>query len=283
MTVVGLSLASAVLFGAMAVALRVAITRGRPTEAGALFTLLPALVVALVATALTSDWDLGSAWPYLIAGLLAPGISQITFTHAVRLAGSSRASVTVGTAPLFGGGMAIALLGEPVVAGLVVGAILIVSGGSLLVTEQGRPGHVRTLGIALALLTSAVFSGRDVFVRWLGTEVSDTDPALALTATLVTGIGVSLVYLRARRATVSLTTLPPFLLPGVLMGLSYVCLFEAFFRGRITVISPIVATEALFGVVFSALLLRHTERVGRKLVLGALLVVLGGVLIGLSR
>ena len=40
--------------------------------------------------------------------------------------------------------------------------------------------------------------------------------------------------------------------------------------------------NSLWAVAFSALLLRH-ERVGAKLVLGALLVVLGGVLIGLGR
>jgi len=69
---------------------------------------------------------------------------------------------------------------------------------------------------------------------------------------------------------------------GVFFGLSYIAIFEAYFRGRVSVVSPLAATESLWAVAFSALLLRH-ERVGPKLVLGALLVVLGGVLIGLGR
>jgi len=75
----------------------------------------------------------------------------------------------------------------------------------------------------------------------------------------------------------------PFVPPGVLFGLSYVSLYEAFYRGRLSVVSPLVATESLFGVGLSALFLRHVEGVGRRLVLGAGLVVAGGILIGLSR
>jgi uncharacterized membrane protein len=67
---------------------------------------------------------------------------------------------------------------------------------------------------------------------------------------------------------------------GVVFGLSYVSLFEAFYRGRVTIVSPIVATESLWGVVLSILLLRHTELVGRRVLIGAVLIVAGGVLIG---
>ena len=73
------------------------------------------------------------------------------------------------------------------------------------------------------------------------------------------------------------------LLPGAFVGLSYIALFEAFYRGTVSVVAPIVATESLFGVLFSALLLRRTERVGPRLVLGAALVVTGGALIAVFR
>jgi drug/metabolite transporter (DMT)-like permease len=44
-----------------------------------------------------------------------------------------------------------------------------------------------------------------------------------------------------------------------------------------------VATESLFGVVFSALLLHRSERIGPRLVAGAALVVTGGALIAVVR
>jgi len=49
------------------------------------------------------------------------------------------------------------------------------------------------------------------------------------------------------------------------------------------VVAPLVATESLWGVGFAAVLLRRSELVGPRLVLGAVLIVAGGVLIGLSR
>jgi len=48
-------------------------------------------------------------------------------------------------------------------------------------------------------------------------------------------------------------------------------------------VSPLVATESLWGVVFAALVLRRSELIGRRLVAGALLVVAGSALIGVTR
>ena len=50
-----------------------------------------------------------------------------------------------------------------------------------------------------------------------------------------------------------------------------------------TVVSPLVATESLWGVALSALLIGRSELVGRRLVLGALLIAAGGALIGAAR
>jgi len=69
----------------------------------------------------------------------------------------------------------------------------------------------------------------------------------------------------------------------ITFGLSYVLLFEAYWRGRVSVVSPLVATESLWGVGLAALLVRHTEGMGKRLALGALLVVAGGAVIGATR
>ena len=70
---------------------------------------------------------------------------------------------------------------------------------------------------------------------------------------------------------------------GICFGLSYVCLFEAYYRGRVSVVSPLVATETFWGVGLSVLLLRRSEVVGRRLIAGAVLIVAGAVLIGIYR
>jgi uncharacterized membrane protein len=122
-----------------------------------------------------------------------------------------------------------------------------------------------------------LFATRDNLVRALHTH---TTPGTAVVATLIAGTAVAAVWTRRAPTGRELRLLAP---AGILFGLSYVCLFEAYFRGRVSVVSPLVATESLWGVGLSALLIRQTEGVGRRLALGALLVVAGGVLIGVTR
>ncbi|MBA2463280.1 MAG: DMT family transporter [Actinobacteria bacterium] len=281
MDAVVLALASAALFGAMTVALRFALVRVPDAEAGALLTIVPALAVTLPFVA-AGRIDLSAIWPFVLAGLLGPGLSQLLFTLAVRDAGPSRTSVTVGTAPLFSVAVALVFLGEPLQAGLIAGAILIVVGGVMLVGEPGRPIHVKRIGLAFALLATIVFAVRDNLVRHLSIE-TEVAPSLAAAATLGAGGLVVTLYLLTTRRRLPTRGLPAFVPAGILFGLSYLCLFEGYYRGPVTVVSPLVATESLWGVALSALLLRRHELVGSRLLLGAALVVAGGILIGATR
>lgn len=276
-----LALVSAALFGAMTVALRFALAREPDAEAGALHTILAALSVTLPFAA-AGDVDLGGTWPFLLAGVLGPGGSQLLFTLAVRDAGPSRTSVTVGTAPLFSVAIALLLLDEPAKAGVIVGALLIVFGGIVLVREPGRPEHVRWIGLAFALAATVVFAVRDNLVRHLSLD-TEVEPALAAAATLLAGGVTVAVWLLVSRRRLPAGGFRAFVPAGVLFGLSYLCLFEAYYRGRVSVVSPLVATESLWGVALSALLLRRHELVGPRLAGGAALVVAGGVLIGVFR
>ena len=275
MTAVALALASAALFGGMTVALRLALRELDDAGGAALATVIPALGVALVAAAFHPN--LHGAWPFLLAGLLAPGGSQILFTLAVQEAGAARTSVMVGAAPLVAVGIALVVLGEPLRLPLLFGAVGIVAGGVLLAAERDRPGNVRRLGLLYAAAASVLFATRDNIARGLHTH---TTPGTAAAATLIAGAAASVVWTRRPPTGRELRLLAP---AGVLFGLSYVCLFEAYFRGRVSVVSPLVATESLWGVGLAAVLIRHTEGMGKRLALGALLVVAGGVLIGATR
>ncbi len=119
MDAVVLALCSAALFGAMTVALRPALARGGgPARRGAPHG--PARLWASRSSRPrsratgTSPRSGRSRSP----GFSAPGVSQILFTLAIRDAGPSRASATVGMAPLFAVTFAVVLLGEPLVAGI---------------------------------------------------------------------------------------------------------------------------------------------------------------------
>lgn len=274
-----LALASAVLFGAMTVALRLALLRNPDAGLGAAVTVLVAFAVALAATPVGSgEPRLRDLALFALAGALAPGVSQLLFALAVRDAGAARTSVVVGGAPLVTVVLGLALLGEPLHAALVGGAVLIVVGGTALAWERLRPEGFRAVGMAWAVGATVLFASRDTFVRWFSGET----PVAATTAAAATLAGGALVLSLASARRSWRRTLP-FVPAGVCFGLSYVCIFEAYYRGRVTVVSPLVATESLWGVALSTLLIGRSELVGRRLVVGALLIVAGGALIGVFR
>jgi drug/metabolite transporter (DMT)-like permease len=286
LTAVGLALVSAALFGAMSVALRAALNRNPDVELATLATIAGALFVGLVVAAAEVPWrgvHLGGAWPFALAGMLQPGLGQLLVTLAIREAGASRASVVFGSAPLVSVTIALVLLHEPLRAPLLAGAVLIVAGGIELARERTPAGHIRRRGLLFAVVVTILFSIRDNLLRWLARDTT-VPPGVAAAASLVGGALVVAAFVGPRlRRGVSIRAAAPFAGVGVLFGVSYVSLFEAYYRGRVTVVSPLVATESLWGVGLSLLLLRRTELVGRRLVAGAILVVAGGALIGAFR
>jgi S-adenosylmethionine uptake transporter len=285
-----LACASAVLFGALAVSVRVALRRSPDPELGALASAVVALLVcAAFGAQRLADAHGGELADFFLIGMIAPGLTQIMFFRAVRDAGPARTTVLVGTAPLAAAVIAIAWLDEPVRLALVVATLLIVGGGILLAREPIRPEHFRAVGAALALGAAVLFATRDNLIRRLSENAGAASLAAAA-ATLAGGIVVMAAYLlatrRRRGAKLSNSLLQawaPWLPAGLLFGLSYAALFEAYYRGRVTVVSPLVATESLWGVLFAAVVLGRSELIGRHLLLGAALIVAGGVLIGATR
>ncbi len=272
MTAILLSLASAATFGGMTVAIRAGMRGDDAAGSAAAMLVWSTLVTAVAAL---PRHDLHDAWPFLLAGVFAPGCSQALFTRSVREAGPSRTSVTSGTAPLLAVGIALVFLGEPVSAGRLAGALCVVAGGVLLAFERDRPGHVRPAALLYAVAATVLFAVRDNVVRALHTHGGS--PRTAATATMLSGLCVSLLWARRLPSRPEIGWLAP---AGILFGLSYVCLFEAYFHGRVSVVSPLVATESLWGVGLSLVLFRASEGIGRRVVGGAALVVAGGVLIG---
>jgi drug/metabolite transporter (DMT)-like permease len=223
-------------------------------------------------------------WPFFVTGLFAPGISQILFTRAVGVIGPSRTAIAVGISPVLSAAIAIGVLGEPLHVALVLGTLFVVAGGTLLVSERGGPAAMFGVGLALSLGAAVLFSVRDNLVRWAA-RGNDVPGLVAGTASLVSATLVILIVVVSRpnaRARIRAAALP-FVPSGLVYGISYACLYTAFDHGRVTVVAPLVATESLFAVLISIVLLRRSERIGPRLLIAAALVVGGGALISSFR
>jgi drug/metabolite transporter (DMT)-like permease len=281
---------SGALFGALAVAVRHGLGRGADPEVGALVVPGVALVLAVVVSVPSLAFDtlrVADLWPFALAGLLVPGLSQLLFIFAVRDAGPSRAAILIGTAPLLSVAIALALLGEPLHPLIPLGTALVVVGGVVLARERSRPAHFRLLGAVFALACAALFAVRDNVVRWAAR--GSHPPALiaadvSLLAAAVFVLGYLVVARRARLWSQFARALPAFAPAGISLALAYDCLFAAFDRGRVSVVAPLNATQSLWAVVWSALLYgREGELLSRSLVLSGVLVVAGAAVVSAVR
>jgi drug/metabolite transporter (DMT)-like permease len=281
--VVLLAAGAALSFGALAVTIRLSLRPPIDAEAAALVTTFLAGVFCIVLAVIKGDFsglDWADTWPFFVTGLFAPGISQILFTRAVGVIGPSRTAVMVGVSPVLSAAIAVTLLSEPLHVALVIGTLLVVAGGTLLVRERGGPAELLSFGIALGLGAALLFAIRDNLVRWAA-RGSDVPGFVAASASLASAtLVIALVVLlrpngvqRVRQA------FRPFVLSGLVYGVSYACLYSAFDRGRVTIVAPLVATESLWAVLISMLVLRRSERIGARLLVAAALVVGGGALI----
>jgi drug/metabolite transporter, DME family len=277
------SLAS-LFFGVLAVTMRMCFRSGATAGVVALATTGGAFAVAAV-IALAVHGARGvtahSAWPFVIAGFVAPGLSQLLFVRGIELIGASRTAVLVGIAPLVSSAFALVLLDEPLRAGLVVGTVAIVLGGLLLARESQR-SRARTVGFVVGAIAAVAIAARDNFVRWAA-KANELPGTTAAALSLAAASALLLVLFARGEAAPLRSEWRAVVASALLLGLAYACLLEALDRGRVTVVTPLYATESLWAVIFAAVLLRRSEAVGRRLVAAAVLMVAGGVLIGISR
>jgi uncharacterized membrane protein len=70
-----------------------------------------------------------------------------------------------------------------------------------------------------------------------------------------------------------------FSVASVISSLAYLLYFLALSASRITRIQPITGTNPLWAILFSYIFLRETERITLRIMLGAVLIVLGIALI----
>lgn len=288
MTALLLSALAGVLFGLLAVTVRLALRRGADPEIGAVVILaVGMLVVWLLAVPVLDEVDDWAAlWVFFAIGALVPGASQILFILAVRDAGPSRAAILIGVAPLISVGLALVLLDEPFRPLLIVATVLVVAGGVALAGERSRPAAFRRIGAAFAVICAVLFAIRDNAVRWAAEDVvapALVAAAVSLAGALVVVAGYLLVARRNRIRPALPAAARAFWPSGITLGLAYACLIVAFDRGRVSVVAPLNATQSLWAIGFAAIFVGAVEAIGKRTILAGVLIVCGAVIVGIIR
>ncbi|HLN44438.1 MAG TPA: DMT family transporter [Candidatus Sulfotelmatobacter sp.] len=254
-----------------------------------------ALLFILIASGLTNvliQLPLSTLLVVIVSGIIGLGLGDTIYMFALKTIGVSRAVPLASTYPLFALIWATILLGETVTALAIAGMVLILAGIWLLSREEGDStihfqGRAIATGVGLSLLTAVVWSVSITLMDYAVTLpgiMNSIEANYAIVTVRITGMALVLLALAPlldrKRGFLKLNWRAIVLLcVGGLVanGLGWLLLNYSFLNIAEAQAVPISSTTPLFSML-AGLMLFH-EKMTRRNTLGALLVVLGVVLI----
>lgn len=232
-----------------------------------------------------APWVIGL---FLVTGVFATAFARILTFEGVERLGSSINSAGINTRPVWASILAVIFLGETVTPQMGVGILVVVVGLMFVAFSEGgdlsgwEPHNlVFPLGAAVAFGTGSVirrFAFTSTNITPLqGAALNETAGLVGILAFLAIqnpGLEEFRGALAAPRKAYAFFAGSAFMNAFALLAL-----FEALSRGPVVVVDPLSSPTSLFAILFTFIFLRQIERVTRRLLLGALLVITGVVLI----
>ena len=224
-----------------------------------------------------------------VTGFFMITISRLTYYYAIRRIGPSRTIPIAASTPAVTAILATIFLGEPFTTPIVLGLLCLIVGLSMVVRSepaQANPeiGLTRkntVKGYISAGLTTLNWSASGVMVRTITLDMN----ALAASALLIwIGLAFAWVLAVGFRARETAGKIPKaswkwMLLAAVCQTIAVPSFSNAMARTYAVGVTSITSVQPLLVIMGSHLFLRESENITGKLVLGALMTVMGTVLI----
>lgn len=220
------------------------------------------------------------AVPYFIfSGVVGTAAGRLFRVLAIQKVGAPVAAAVNNLAPLVATGLAILLLGEHVTLPILGGTLVIVA-GTILLSLSGRYVGFRVRHLAYPFIAASCF-GTVAVVRKLGLSTAGPlfDAAINVTAALVastTFVAASghLTSLRCDRR-----SLGWFVAGGIAENTGVFLILLALGFGDVSVVIPLAGTAPLFVLLITYFMPREGARLHWRLVVGAVMIVLGVVVL----
>ena len=251
------------------------------------FVSLSGLVISLYrGTLLTSTWQ-PILW-YAAIGVVGPGIGRIALLIGIKRMGLGR-SVTISSGtPLWSTLIAVFFLGEYPSVWVIVGTVAIVAGVALLSIPDDRSQSFRFWlqgALIFPLISSIGYALPPIFAK------------LAYAHQATPAVGLAVAFFMANVVLIALKPLMPIMgtfdldrkgfmmlsVAGILNILASISLWTAILIGSVSTTIPLSRTSPVLMLIFSYLILGKQEIITRRVVIGAVAVVLGGILITALR
>jgi len=237
------------------------------------------LWIAVVFTGGVGHVSLKGALFFVCAGLIGTVGGRLLRFVSIERVGASIAAALINLNPFVSSGLAILLLGEHITMPIVVGTVVIVAGTTLF-SVGGRRLGVRPSQLVLPMLSATCF-GVVAVLRKLG--LSDTTAVVGSAINVTTAFVAFTAFLFATgRREIMITrgwSLAHFMAAGLTENVGVFMNVVALGMGTVSVVTPLYGTAPIFVLFLAPLFLRDVERLGARVVVGTLLIVLGVYLI----
>jgi drug/metabolite transporter (DMT)-like permease len=283
-----LPLSGAVILAVQALLLRMATRQGKVSDV-LLIVLCVNTVLIIPIAAILSYPNYGltglSVVAFVGAGLIGTVLGRLAYFIGIQRVGASRAESLKASTPFFATIIAIMILGELTTGRHLLGVILIVFGIAIISWDQAKgpnseEGSVKDL--LFPLLAALLYAIEPIFAKIGLNEGTPFFVGLAI-KTLAATLGF-LGYLWWHHDLPTSSDLSDNRLPWyIASGLANTVFIAAFYASLsvapVVLVVPIIQASPLFVVVLSYLFLQNIERVTRRLAIGALVVIAGGILV----
>jgi drug/metabolite transporter (DMT)-like permease len=278
-----LALFAAALFGLQAVLARRSLSFV-DAQTGTMISIVTAALIfwAIAPWKMRAEfWLTPAVWIFGFNGLIHPTVSMYLSFEANKRMGPTVSSSVAATTPMFATAGAVAGLGEPLSAEILLGTCAVVAGVIGLSWRRGGVGAWPLAALFFPLGAAVVRAFNHVWTRF-GLGVLD-DPHFALTVSFSVAAVVSLAAWlqrsRTRKKEINFPGLFWGVASGVTVAVAVGAMYVALSTGLVVVVSPLINTYPLFAMALA--LLVGQEFPNLRILIGVVLIVGGVTLISL--
>jgi DME family drug/metabolite transporter len=212
---------------------------------------------------------------FMLSGIIGTAGGRLLRFVSIETVGAPVAASIINLNPFIATGLAILVLGERITPPIVAGTGVIVLGTTLL-SLSGRRVGFRPLYLFYPFLSASCF-GTVAIVRKLG--LSQAGPLFGSAINITTALITFTAFLLASGNRQALAWqgrgLVYFVGAGIAENLSVFLVLVALSLGEVSVVTPLAGTAPLFVLPFTSLFLKGVETLTWRIVVGAMLIVLG--------
>jgi len=228
----------------------------------------------------TLNWE---AIGYFVAAGFFAAILGRTFNYmSIDKLGVPVSTALTGTNPLWAMVLGVVFLGEEVTFSTISGSILVVVGVAL-ISGGGKNSKLKLRDLGIPLV-SAFFYAASSAVRKVGLNILP-ESILGAVVGALTGLIAYPILMRllgrSGEFKFNKQAMPFLIGGGIATSVAWITMFMSTQQGTVSVVSAIIGANPLFGLVLSVLLIKDTDKISPRVLIGCLTIVAAVIFITL--